>query len=106
LRRQNHELASAAARTKSVEAHLAALLEEKNALDAIIRMRSHLQANVAHDLRTPLGTIRGYARMILDGRTGEVNDTQRKYLQIVTDNTNRLITLISWMGYIADLNAQ
>jgi signal transduction histidine kinase len=99
-------LASAAERAKYAEEHLAALNEEKNSLDAIIRMRSHLQANVAHDLRTPLGTIRGYARMILDGRTGEVNDTQRKYLQIITDNTNRLIALISWMSYIADLNAQ
>jgi signal transduction histidine kinase len=106
LRRQNHELASSAERTKHAEESLAVLLEERNALDAIIRMRSHLHANVAHDLRTPLGTIRGYARMILDGRTGEINDTQRKYLQIVTDNTNRLIALIGWMGYIADLNAQ
>jgi signal transduction histidine kinase len=82
------------------------LLDEKKSLDAAIQMRSHLQANVAHELRTPLAAIRGYARMILDGRSGEINDTQREYLRVVTDNTNRLINIVSWMSHVADLASQ
>jgi signal transduction histidine kinase len=82
------------------------LLDNKKSLDAANQMRSHLQANVAHELRTPLAAIRGYARMILDGRSGEINDTQKEYLRVVTDNTNRLINIVSWMSHVADLTSQ
>ena len=44
--------------------------------------------------------------MILDGRGGEINPTQKEYLRIVTDNTNRLIGLVGWMSYVAELTAQ
>jgi signal transduction histidine kinase len=44
--------------------------------------------------------------MIVDGRGGEINSTQKEYLRIVTDNTNRLIGLVSWMSYVAELTAQ
>jgi len=106
LRRQNEELTSNAHRRVTVERDIARLTEEKTALDVLIQMRTHLQANVAHDLRTPLAAIRGYARMILDGRGGQINDTQRDYLRVVTENTNRLINLVSWMSYIAELSSQ
>jgi len=106
LRRDMKNLRTAANRAEDAEQSLAAVVEQKNELDAVIQMRSHLQANVAHELRTPLAAIRGYTRMILDGRGGEINTTQREYLRIVTENTNRLIGLISWMSYVAELSAQ
>jgi len=106
LRRDMKHLNAVASRAEEAERSLAALAEQKNELDAVIQMRSHLQANVAHELRTPLAAIRGYTRMILDGRGGDINATQREYLRIVTENTNRLIGLISWMSYLAELSAQ
>jgi signal transduction histidine kinase len=48
-------------------------------------------AHVAHKLRTPLVAIRGYVRMLLQGRAGDLNDTQREYLTIVADNADRLV---------------
>jgi signal transduction histidine kinase len=44
--------------------------------------------------------------MILDGRGGAINDTQRDYLRVVTENTNRLINLVSWMSYVSELSSQ
>ena len=44
--------------------------------------------------------------MIVDGRGGEVNATHKDYLRIVMENTNRLIGLVSWMSYVAELTAQ
>jgi two-component system OmpR family sensor kinase len=44
--------------------------------------------------------------MIIDGRGGEINATQKEYLRIVGDNTNRLIGLVSWMSYVAELTSQ
>ncbi|HLH31794.1 MAG TPA: HAMP domain-containing sensor histidine kinase [Terriglobia bacterium] len=106
LRQENKTLKNTAGRTSDVEDNLAATIEERNALNAVLQMHSHLQANVAHELRTPLAAIRGYTRMILDGRGGEINATQRDYLRIVTENTNRLIGLVSWMSYVAELTSQ
>jgi signal transduction histidine kinase len=105
LRRENIQLKAAADRISEADEQLSRITAERNALDAVIQMRSHLQANIAHELRTPLAAIRGYTRMILDGRGGEVNPTQKEYLRIVTDNTNRLIGLVSWMSYVAELTA-
>jgi signal transduction histidine kinase len=106
LRRENKELAALKASAAQAREDLDKALQEKQSLDAVIQMRSHQQANVAHELRTPLAAVRGYARMILDGRGGEINDTQRDYLRIVTENTNRLISLVGWMSYVAELSAQ
>jgi len=82
-----------------------ALAEARSALAATLEMRSHQMVNIAHELRTPLAAIRGYSRMILDGRSGPINEKQAEYLRIVTDNTNRLIALVSWMSYISELSA-
>jgi len=80
--------------------------DEKIRFEALIKIASHVQSNIAHDLRTPLGAIRGYARMILDGRAGDTNDTQREYLRIITENTNRVINIANWMSHVADLGGQ
>jgi signal transduction histidine kinase len=106
LRRDNTELLAKSQIADRAEEDIAALVDSRNALDAILQMRSHQQVNVAHELRTPLAAIRGYVRMILDGRGGEITEKQRDYLRIVTDNTNRLIALVGWMSYVAELSAQ
>jgi signal transduction histidine kinase len=106
LRREKQELLERAGRGDRAEEACAAILKEKNGLDAILQMRSHQQVNIAHELRTPLAAIRGYARMILDGRSGSITDKQREYLQVVTDNTNRLITLVAWMSYVSEMSTQ
>jgi signal transduction histidine kinase len=105
LRHQNRELTSKTDQVERAIKQVAALTEEKDMLVAMLQMHCHQQVNLAHELRTPLAAIRGYTRMILDGRCGETNEKQKEYLRIVTDNTNRLITLVSWMSYVADLSA-
>lgn len=79
---------------------------DNEALRAILEMQTHLQSNVAHELRTPLATVRGYTRMILDGRAGDIPQTQRDYLNIVTENANRLISLVNWMSHVLQYGAQ
>jgi signal transduction histidine kinase len=106
LRRENMELAGFAERLAPTEKRLAKITEERNALEAAVRMRSHLQSNIAHDLRTPLAAVRGYARMMLDGRTGEIDKTQRDYLTVIKDNSNRLINVVNWMTHVAEMSLQ
>lgn len=106
LRRQAQEFAGTADRAARAEGNFVKVLEERNHFDALIKIGWHVQMNLAHDLRTPLAAIRGYARMILDGRSGEINDTQREHLRIIVENTSRLIDVASWMNHVAELSAQ
>ena len=106
LRSLNQQLSANAERLTEIEDSLNTVVEERNTLQAIMQMRSHQQVNIAHELRTPLAAIRGYARMLLDGRGGEINSRQKDYLTVVTENTNKLINLVGWMSLLTELSAQ
>jgi signal transduction histidine kinase len=98
LRRIVRRAAPIVARLSEIEK----LRHQNRELTALLQMRTHLQYNIAHELRTPMAAIRGYARMIVDGRAGEINQTQRDYLTVITENTNRLIDIVSWMSRVAE----
>ncbi|MCL4464752.1 MAG: ATP-binding protein [Chloroflexi bacterium] len=58
------------------------------------RLRSQLLSTVSHELRTPLSVIKGHATALLS-RTGEHDErTQRRYLRIIDEESNRLTGLI------------
>jgi PAS domain S-box-containing protein len=59
------------------------------------RMKTEFVSLVSHELRTPLTSIRGFAEMMLDGDTGEINDEARMFLDIIKVNAHRLSTLIN-----------
>jgi len=86
-------------------AEIELLRDENLAVKNLLRMRAHLQSNIAHELRTPLAAVRGYTRMILDGRAGQANETQKEYLRVVDDNTTRLINLVNWMTHVLEASA-
>jgi His Kinase A (phospho-acceptor) domain len=54
--------------------------------------------SVAHDLRTPITVIRGFIKMILDGRAGAVSDAQRKCLEVAIESVNRLVEFSGTVG--------
>lgn len=61
----------------------------------IDRMKTEFISTVSHELRTPLTSIKGYVDLILEGDTGPVNETQKEFLQIVAQSSNRLTQLIN-----------
>ena len=58
-------------------------------------MKTEFISTVSHELRTPLTPIQGYIDLILKGDTGEINDLQREFLDLVSQNTERLTMLIN-----------
>jgi signal transduction histidine kinase len=50
---------------------------------------------VAHELRTPLSVIKEGVSVVLDKIVGSINEDQRKYLDIVKNNVDRLSRLIN-----------
>lgn len=58
-------------------------------------MKNEFVSMVSHELRTPLTSIKGYVDLIVDGEAGEINDIQREFLEIVQENSDRLVALIN-----------
>jgi len=59
------------------------------------RMKTEFVSLVSHELRTPLTSIKGYVDLLLGSKVGELDKTQLKFLNVVKNNTERLVSLIN-----------
>jgi signal transduction histidine kinase len=80
--------------------------EQMEKLEKSDAMRRELVANVSHDLRTPLATLRGYMETLLMKDEGLSAGDQRNYLKIAISHCERLSTLITDLFELAKLDAQ
>jgi len=76
------------------------LTARAGALDASDKARRQLLADVSHELMTPLTAMRGYIETLSMPELQLDNDTARRYLSIVTEETHRLERII---GDLLDL---
>jgi len=69
-----------------------AVIQDISDLKKLENMRTEFVANVSHELKTPLTSIRGFAETLK-----EVDDdkTKKKFLTIINEEAERLTTLIS-----------
>jgi len=66
-------------------------LEAERQLD---RLQQDFVATISHDLRTPLGFIKGYATTLLRDDTEWDSETNREFLSIIDEEADRLAELI------------
>jgi two-component system sensor histidine kinase BaeS len=71
-----------------------------SAMEASDRTRRQLLADVSHELKTPLASIRGYVETLAMPEVKLDEDTRRRYLDIVGDETIKLERII---GDLLDL---
>ncbi len=57
------------------------------------KMRSEFVANVSHEMRTPITSIKGFTETLLDGAMHD-EETCRNFLQIIYDESERLYRII------------
>jgi signal transduction histidine kinase len=50
---------------------------------------------VSHELKQPMTSMRGYTDLLVKGAAGELNDTQRSFLETIRSNVVRMNTLVS-----------
>ena len=74
-------------------------------LREIDKIKSELVANVSHELRTPLTSIKAYSETLIDIVGTEDVDTQKEFLNIICQESERLTNLISNLLDLSKLEA-
>jgi signal transduction histidine kinase len=69
------------------------------------KLKSQFLANVNHELRTPLSSIIGYARLLRRETDGQINALQRENLEDLLRNAERLLGLIDSLLDLAKIEA-
>ncbi|HIP95729.1 MAG TPA: hypothetical protein EYH32_00755, partial [Anaerolineae bacterium] len=102
-----------------ISAHFAPILDEEGECQGVVtvlrditREREVAQAKsefvsiVAHELRTPMTSIKGYADLILSGAAGPISETQAQFLQVIRTNVERLAALVGDLLDISRIEAR
>jgi PAS domain S-box-containing protein len=59
------------------------------------KARSEFVSTVSQELRTPMTSIKGYVELLAVGGAGSVNPQQRRFLDIISANTERMVSLLN-----------
>ncbi|WP_110513836.1 GAF domain-containing protein [Herpetosiphon llansteffanensis] len=59
------------------------------------RLKTEFIGTVSHELRTPMTSIKGYTQLLAMGSLGEVNPTQKEFLNTIAHNSERMIAIIN-----------
>jgi two-component system phosphate regulon sensor histidine kinase PhoR len=81
-----------------------AILYDVTPQERLERVKRDFIANVSHEFRTPLATIRGYAETLLDGGL-EDHRNRRKFVEIIQANGVRLNNIASDLLTLSELEA-
>ena len=111
--RQRLQLSAGEARTFEVRAAplsnstsrgAIAILYDVTPQERLERIKRDFIANVSHEFRTPLATIRGYAETLLDGGLDD-HQNRRKFVEIIQANGMRLNNIASDLLTLSELEA-
>lgn len=80
------------------------LTQEKEKLKALNEERKNMMSDISHDLRTPLTSIRGFVEALQDGVITDPEE-QKRTLEIIHDETQRLSRLVDDLFYLARLES-
>ncbi|WP_250868690.1 ATP-binding protein [Methanococcoides seepicolus] len=99
---KNEELMADIIERKRAEEMLQKANEELKSLD---KMKDEFISNVSHELKTPLVSIIGYSELVDDRSLGEINDEQKKAMDTVLRNSERLRHLVDSLLFINKVQA-
>ena len=70
------------------------LITERQEQKILNHTKNVLLTKISNYLRSPLHSVVGYSQAMLEGLSGEINDKQTKYLQVINTNSSELLVLI------------
>ncbi len=69
------------------------LIAERQEQKILNHTKNALLTKISNYLRSPLNSVIGFSQAMLEGLSGEINDKQKKYLQIMNANSTELLLL-------------
>ncbi|MFT4541470.1 MAG: two-component system phosphate regulon sensor histidine kinase PhoR [Planctomycetota bacterium] len=91
--------------TVEARAGVVIVLHDITELRRLERVRRDFVANVSHELKTPLTSIRGYVETLIDGAIDDLENNKR-FLGKIEDNVQRLNHLVSDLLSLARIEDQ
>ncbi|MCK4797325.1 MAG: HAMP domain-containing histidine kinase, partial [Spirochaetes bacterium] len=79
------------------------LLESYEKLEEADKLKTEFISNITHELMTPMTAIKGFTELIKDETLGSVNEEQKKSLDVIFRNSERLINLINQLLHVTYL---
>ncbi len=74
-------------------------------LKELDKLKDEFVSLASHELRTPMTVIKSYIWLLLEGKTGEITEKQKEYLQRTYDSTIRLINMVNDMLNISRIES-
>jgi signal transduction histidine kinase len=90
---------------KESKEHLKKLQKAYEELQTLDKVKDEFISIVSHELKTPLISIKGYGELLYDEKIGSLMDEQKKSLEAILRNANRLTRLIDSILFISKLQA-
>ncbi|MBA3805245.1 MAG: GAF domain-containing sensor histidine kinase, partial [Acidobacteria bacterium] len=70
------------------------------------RYKTEFMSIISHELRTPLNAVIGYAQMLKEGFSGELNEQQASDVQTIRDSADRLLSMVEDTLDLARIDAE
>jgi len=86
------EISSISVYNREVEEGLKESYAKLKELDVL---KNNFMSMVSHELRTPFTAIKGFLKVLKQGAAGSLNEKQHEYIDIVMNNSDRLLNLIN-----------
>ncbi len=75
------------------------------AIQAANVAKSEFVSFVAHELKNPMTSIKGYTELLAAGAVGQVNEAQANFLSTIRSNIDRMNTLVSDLNDVSKIEA-
>jgi PAS domain S-box-containing protein len=82
-------------RSEELAASLKELEVRNRDVEKANRLKSEFLASMSHELRTPLNSIIGFGDLLAEGRAGDLNQKQKRFLGHIQNGARHLLELIN-----------
>ena len=83
---------------REIAGQIALTLEKSRLYDQVVRfndLKNKFLGMAAHDLRSPLAVIKGYADLLTDGVMGDLDYSQKKPIRTIASHCDKMLALIN-----------
>lgn len=81
------------------------LISHSHLVTLLMNIQDEFISTVSHEMRTPLTSIRGFSQTLLSSWDRIDDDSKKKFIKIIEDQSNRLINLVENILTVSKTNA-